>query len=127
MAAEFDITDYLKPGDNLIAFQVFRWCDGSYLEDQDFYRLSGVARDCYLYSRDKQVQLADVRVTPDLVNNYTDGTLSIDGTLKGKGAKVTYVLTDARGNKTAETEAAAGTGKVTMEVKNPQKWTAETP
>ncbi len=127
VAAEFDITDYLKPGDNLIAFQVFRWCDGSYLEDQDFYRLSGVARDCYLYSRDKQVQLADVRVTPDLVNNYTDGTLSIDGTLKGKGAKVTYVLTDARGNKTAETEAAAGTGKVTMEVKNPQKWTAETP
>ena len=127
VAAEFDITDYLKPGDNLIAFQVFRWCDGSYLEDQDFYRLSGVARDCYLYSRDKQVQLTDVRVTPDLVNNYTDGTLSIDGTLKGKGAKVTYVLTDARGNKTAETEAAAGTGKVTMEVKNPQKWTAETP
>ena len=127
VAAEFDITDYLKPGDNLIAFQVFRWCDGSYLEDQDFFRLSGVARDCYLYSRDKQVQLADVRVTPDLVNNYTDGTLSIDGTLKGKGAKVTYVLTDARGNKTAETEAAAGTGKVTMEVKNPQKWTAETP
>ena len=127
VAAEFDITDYLKPGDNLIAFQVFRWCDGSYLEDQDFYRLSGVARDCYLYSRDKQVQLTDVRVTPDLVNYYTDGTLSIDGTLKGKGAKVTYVLTDARGNKTAETEAAAGTGKVTMEVKNPQKWTAETP
>ena len=126
VAAEFDITDYLKPGDNLIAFQVFRWCDGSYLEDQDFFRLSGVARDCYLYSRDKQVQLADVRVTPDLVNNYADGVLDIDATLKGKGAKVAYVLTDARGNKTAQAEATAS-GKVKMEVKNPMKWTAETP
>src|SRR5574344_130758 len=49
MEAEFNLTPYLKPGKNLIAFQTFRWCDGSYVEDQDFFRLSGVGRDCYLY------------------------------------------------------------------------------
>lgn len=128
IAAEFDITKYVKPGENLIAFQTFRWCDGSYCEDQDFFRLSGVARDCYLYSRDKNVQLADIRVTPDLVNNYVDGTLTINATLKGKTNNVDFVLTDAKGNKVAEAKAG---GKVnvglTMEVKNPNKWSAETP
>lgn len=55
LEAEFDLTPYLKPGQkNLIAFQVFRWCDGSYLEDQDFFRYSGVGRDCYLYARNKK-------------------------------------------------------------------------
>ena len=54
LEAEFDLTSYLKPGQkNVIAFQVFRWCDGSYLEDQDFFRYTGVARDCYLYTRNK--------------------------------------------------------------------------
>ena len=52
VAAEFDITPYLKKGENLRAFQTFRWCDGSLCEDQDFWRLSGVARDSYLYARD---------------------------------------------------------------------------
>ena len=51
IAAEFDITKFVKPGDNLIAFQVFRWCDGSYDEDQDFWRLSGVSRSSYLYTK----------------------------------------------------------------------------
>ena len=77
VAAEFDITPYLKKGKNLIAFQTFRWCDGSWDEDQDFWRLSGVARECYLFARDAKLQLEDVRVTPDLVNNYKDGVLHI--------------------------------------------------
>ena len=65
LEAEFNLTSYLKPGQkNLIAFQVFRWCDGSYLEDQDFFRYHGVARDCYLYSRNKK-RIEDLRVTPD--------------------------------------------------------------
>lgn len=55
LEAEFNLTKYLKPGKNLIAFQVFRWCDGSYLEDQDFLRLAGVGRDCYLYARNKNI------------------------------------------------------------------------
>lgn len=64
LEAEFDITRFLKPGgDNLIVLRVNRWCDGSYLEDQDFWRLSGIGRDCYLYARDKR-RLADVRLTP---------------------------------------------------------------
>ncbi len=74
MEAEFDLTPYLKPGQkNLIAFQVFRWCDGSYLEDQDFFRYSGVLRDCYLYVRHAK-RIEDLRVTPDLDDRYQDGT-----------------------------------------------------
>ncbi len=75
LEAEFDITRYLTPGsDNLIVMRVNRWCDGSFLEDQDFWRLSGIGRDCYLYARDKR-RLADVRLTPDLVDDYRNGTL----------------------------------------------------
>ena len=65
VATEFDITPYLNKGENLIAFQVFRWSDGSWCEDQDFWRLSGLARDTYLYARDKQTHLDDIRITPD--------------------------------------------------------------
>lgn len=125
---EFDITKYVIPGrPNTIAFQVFRWNDGSYLEDQDFWRLSGVARDSYLYSRPRQARLEDIRVTPDLVNDYTDGVLDIDIKLKGN-ADVDLVLTDAAGAKVAETQIkGSGNRKATLNVENPLKWTAETP
>ena len=63
VAAEFDVTDFVKPGENLFAFQTFRWCDGSWCEDQDFWRLSGVARDSYLYARNKDTQLVDFHIT----------------------------------------------------------------
>ena len=70
---EFDLTPFLKPGEeNLVAFQVFRWNDGTYLEDQDFFRYSGLARDSYLYARDKN-RIEDIRVTPDLDNDYKEG------------------------------------------------------
>src|SRR3712207_7354614 len=78
VAAEFDITPYLKKGENLIAFQSFRWCDGTYCEDQDFWRMSGVGRDCWLYARDAKHHIDNVKVTPDLVDNYANGTLSVD-------------------------------------------------
>ena len=85
LESEFDLTPYLKPGkDNLIAFQVFRWNDGSYLEDQDFFRLCGVGRDCYLYVREKN-RIEDIRITPDLDSEYKDGKLIVD--LKMKGAQ----------------------------------------
>ena len=127
VAAEFDITDYVKPGRNLIAFQVFRWCDGSYCEDQDFWRLSGVGRDCYLYSRDKNVRLEDIRVTPDLVNEYTDGRLAVDATVKGD-ATVELSLTDGNGREAASC-VLRGEGRkdALLEVENPAMWTAETP
>ena len=127
MEAEFDLTPYLKPGQkNLIAFQVFRWCDGSYLEDQDFFRYSGVSRDCYLYVRHAK-RIEDLRVTPDLDDRYQDGTLEVRMDVKGK-ARITLELLDARGETVCMKEVReTGTPSVVMPVKNPHKWTAETP
>lgn len=122
---EFDITPYIKPGqENLIAFQVFRWNDGTYLEDQDLFRYSGVGRDSYLYARDKN-RIEDIRFTPDLTNNYTDGTLAIDVKLKGKGT-TTLTLTSPDGT-VAGTAEVKGSGKAVINVAHPLKWTAETP
>ena len=128
LEAEFNLTDYLKPGKNLIAFQVFRWCDGSYLEDQDFFRYTGVARDCYLYVRNKN-HIEDIRMTPDLDSQYRNGTLDVSVWLKGKSkATVTLALTDMQGNE-VETKIVQGSGELhaVFEVENPAKWTAETP
>ncbi|MCM1066998.1 MAG: DUF4981 domain-containing protein [Muribaculaceae bacterium] len=124
LAHEFDLTPYLKPGkENLIAFQVFRWNDGTYLEDQDFFRYSGVGRDCYLYARDRK-RIEDIRVTPDLDADYTDGTLDIDIKAKGNPA-IELSLVDATGKEVAATSAKAG--KSTIKLANPHKWSAETP
>ena len=132
IAAEFDITPYIHTGDNLIAFQTFRWCDGSYHEDQDFWRLSGVGRSCYLYAQDLKEHIQDIRITPDLVNNYEDGTLDVKLWAVGKSeARVT--LLDATGKEVttatvkAWQESQPRQGGVTLQVKNPRKWTAETP
>ena len=125
LETEFNLTPYLIPGkENLICFQIFRWCDGSYLEDQDFFRFSGVARDSYLFARDKK-RIADIRVTPDLENNYTDGILNIDLSLTAN-APVDLILKDAAGN-TVANATASKSGRTVMKVNNPLKWTAETP
>ena len=125
LEAEFDLTPYLKPGQkNLIAFQVFRWCDGTYLEDQDFFRYSGVGRDCYLYARNKK-RIQDIRVTPDLDAAYQNGSLAVNLDLKSSG-KVDLELVDAQGKQVA-TATANKSGLVTMNVENPKKWSAETP
>ena len=124
LEAEFNLTPYLKAGQkNLIAFQVFRWCDGTYLEDQDFFRYSGVGRDCYLYARDKK-RIEDIRVTPDLDQEYKNGSLNIALNLKGNG-KANLTLKDASGKEVASTQATKG--NATIEVENPHKWTSETP
>lgn len=127
MEAEFNLTPYLKLGQkNLIAFQVFRWCDGTYLEDQDFFRYSGVGRDCYLYARSKK-QIADIRITPDLDTQYQNGSLAINLTTKGRG-EVELELFDAN-NQPVVTKSLNASGNIstTMEVASPNKWTAETP
>lgn len=127
LEAEFDLTPYVKPGQkNLIAFQVFRWCDGSYFEDQDFFRYTGVARDCYLYARNKK-RIDDIRVVPDLDAEYKSGSLTVNLSLKGNAA-VSLELLDAA-NKTVATAEVKGTGKQSsvIRVDNPNKWTAETP
>lgn len=73
--AEFKITDLVKAGKNSLAVQVLRWSDASYMEDQDFWRLTGIERDVYLYSSEK-VTLRDFRVTSDLENNFKDGVFN---------------------------------------------------
>ena len=132
VAAEFDVTPYIHSGENLIAFQTFRWCDGSYHEDQDFWRLSGVGRSCYLYAQDKAEHIQDIRITPDLINNYKDGTLAVKIWAVGKSdARLT--LLDAAGKEVASQtvkswqESQPKQGGVVLHVNNPQKWTAETP
>ena len=131
LECEFDLTKYIIPGKkNLIAFQVFRWCDGSYLEDQDFFRFCGVARDSYLYSRPKK-HITDVRVTPDLDAAYKDGSLFIEVDVSSKlGARVE--LLDPAGKVVAADDLSAasmldGVLVTNLKVKDPLKWTAETP
>ena len=129
VAAEFDITPFLKKGKNLIAFQTFRWCDGSWCEDQDFWRLSGVARENYLYARSKDHRLLDVRVETDLKNNYKDGYLNI--TAKVQGNTLAYFgLYDPDGKEvivTGTDNVKNGVAKYQLRVKNVRKWSAETP
>jgi beta-galactosidase len=137
---EFDITDKLKDGENTLAVEVYRWSDGSYLEDQDFFRLSGIERDVYLYATPK-VHLYDYFVQTDLINDYSDAVLSVTvdvqnsypGFQSGEHT-VEMILTD-KSNKTI------ATGKIKtginlkenvqvilkQEIQAPAKWTAETP
>ena len=125
LEAEFNLTPFLKIGEkNLIAFQVFRWCDGSYMEDQDFFRFSGVGRDCYLYARSKK-RIEDIRVLPDLDNRYVNGSLAI--TVKGQGkGKVLLTLEDKEGKQVAEATTAIN-ATADIQIDAPHKWTAETP
>ena len=129
VAAEFDITPFLKKGKNLIAFQTFRWCDGSWCEDQDFWRLSGPARENYLYARSKDHRLLDVRVETELKNNYKDGYLNI--TAKVQGNTLAYFgLYDPDGKEvivTGTDNVKKGVAKYQLRVKNVRKWSAETP
>lgn len=76
LAAEFDLTKYVKPGKNLIALEVYRWSDGSYLECQDMWRISGIEREVYLYSTPK-MDIRDFRVNGNLTKDYKDGILDI--------------------------------------------------
>ena len=129
VAAEFNITKYLKPGRNLIAMQIMRWCDGSYLEDQDFWRFTGVAREVYLYARPK-VHVEDINIKQDLTDGFKTGRLTCDVDLKGaKNVEVTFLLCDADGKQVQETTVQAGAGRCKGEMTLPgaKAWTAETP
>ena len=115
IAAEFDLTKYVKPGKNLIAMQVMRWCDGSYLEDQDFWRFTGIAREVYLYARPK-AHVEDITISQDYVNG--NGVLNVD-VKAAKGLTVEAVLKDAQGNTVANGLQAT--------VANAHAWSAEIP
>ena len=122
VAAEFNISKYLKPGKNLIAMQVMRWCDGSYFEDQDYWRFTGIAREVYLYARPK-LHAADVRLNAGLENNFKDGVLDYQISLQGGKSDVSITLCDKDGKQIAQATGAKGT----IKVPNVKPWTAETP
>ena len=131
VAAEFNITKYLKKGSNLIAMQVMRWCDGSYLEDQDFWRFTGIAREVYLYARPK-VHVEDFFINADLKNDFKEGVLS--GEVKiasAKGKTLELQLMDPQGKEVRQTSATMfNNGPFTFRLETlgtVNAWTAETP
>ena len=131
LEAEFDITKYVTPGQkSVVAMQVMRWCDGSYGEDQDFWRFTGIAREVYMYAR-PAAHLQDLHVTAGLTNNYTDGTLSVKvNAVQASGKTLTLALTDADGRQVWQSETKLnGKGEqiVNTQVKAPKLWSAETP
>jgi beta-galactosidase/beta-glucuronidase len=138
MPSEFNITPYLVEGENLLAVQVFQWSDGTYLEDQDMWRMSGIFRDVYLVAV-PALRVRDVRVRTLLDDAYTDATLDVAVTVSNSGQAadglLTLCLLDASGQKvllqqaTVDALGAGGETVVTVAapVANPQKWTAETP
>ncbi len=115
LKSEFDITELVKEGDNRLTVKVLKWCDGTYLEDQDFYRFSGIFRDVYTVSRDKNC-LRDMFIHAD-----DEGNVSID---LDSDIDVETELFDAEGN-----SLATGKAKdfISFKVENCKKWTAETP
>lgn len=137
-SAEFDITDYVRDGQNTLACQVYKYGDGSYLEDQDMWRLGGISRNVYLYSTE-QVSIKDFFARPDLDHHYRDGLFSVDVKLQNhKKANVEQVvevaLLDHIGKKVFEkkqktTISAEATSELSFKgnISNPLKWTAETP
>lgn len=129
LEAEFDITKYIKAGQsNLFAMEIHRWCDGTYLEDQDFWRLSGIARDCYIYARDK-AHIKDVKFTATLANDYQDGVLNLNVDVTPSVKWVEVVLTDANDNPYYKTRLTPKAGKASavVEINNVKAWSAEIP
>ncbi len=130
LAAEFDVTKFIKPGRNLVAMQVFRWCDGTYLEDQDFFRFAGISRSCYLYSRERR-HIDDVRLTASLSENYSRGKLDVELKLpsQAKGCTVSAILTDASGRELAskEIKCSSSNESITLDAGAVQAWSAEIP
>ncbi len=137
--AEYDVTPYVKPGKNVLAVCVLKYCDGYYLEGQDYWRLAGICDDVTLYATPK-TRLFDWYVTTDLDDQYRDATLRVAVDVKKyEDASGTYAvratLTDAKGSKVKEMLSDRftmnGKGKKSVElsslIANPDKWTCETP
>lgn len=131
---EFNITAFLREGANSIAVEVYKWCDGSYLEGQDFWRLSGIERDVYLICRPK-VHIRDFFAKAALDRHNTDGTLSVDVELNlpaDNGEQLTIELLDSSGHKmeaktSKKVEVACATMTLELQVPQPKRWTAESP
>ncbi|WP_369692150.1 sugar-binding domain-containing protein [Formosa haliotis] len=135
-AAEFDVTTFLKDGKNLLAVQVFRWHDGSYIEDQDFWRLSGIERDVYLQATPKTT-VWDYVVEGNLDDSYKNGEFKLSADLRSFGKKVSknqtvsLKLLDAKGNEvySEAKKVKKSESKVSFSttIKDVKKWSAEQP
>lgn len=128
MTSEFDVTSYLKKGSNRIAVMVLKWCDGSYLEDQDMWRLSGIFRDVYLVSRNEG-HISDLFIKPELNKEFSEGILKcnvdIDG---GASASVRTILKDIDDAVLFDRVVDVCPGStLAFEVKKPELWSAEKP
>lgn len=135
MPAEFNITRLLKRGRNSISVEVYRWSDGSYLEDQDFWRLSGIQRSVFLHARPESY-ISDFFAVGDLENNYNDGLLKLDVSLKNSGGESKNLLVNASlffGSERIYTESKSlpieDTGNISFSRNFPavKKWSAEKP
>ena len=128
LGASFDVTKFVKPGQNLIAMQVFRWCDGSYMEDQDLWRLSGISRDVTLEARPK-ARLQDMMLTPVLDEQYKNAKLNVDMEFTAGIKQADIKIVDMQGKSVAEAKATPVKGKaqLSIDVENPAKWSAEEP
>lgn len=131
LPSEFDITKYLKQGTNTLAVQVYRFTSGSFLEDQDYWRLTGITRDVFLWSAPK-TQIRDYFFTTTLTNNYTQAKAQVDYDIEGSG--LTSGLIEAKvmdGTTVVGTASQAvtgeGKGTLTLSVDNPRLWSAEQP
>lgn len=129
LPAEFDITKYVKPGRNVLAVMVVHWPDGTYLEDQDFWRLSGIYRDVILYTT-PEVRLRDIAVWPELDSNYRDAVLHVKAETAGtaKGGQLRVTLKDAQGKTVLVRQSELIPHvEVAAPVADPLKWSAESP
>jgi len=134
--AEFNITKYLKKGTNSLAVEVYRWCDGSYLEDQDFWRMSGITRDVFLMARNPQ-HISDFRISSPLVNNYKDGDFKLSVEVQNTAQNTPQLTLEAilmdGGKKVAEMKQAVQTASkpvsviLNATVPSAKPWSAENP
>ncbi|MGE5448614.1 MAG: glycoside hydrolase family 2 TIM barrel-domain containing protein [Bacteroidales bacterium] len=134
--AEFNITKYLKKGDNSLAVEVYRWSDGSYLEDQDFWRMSGITRDVFLMARNAQF-IKDFRVSSPLINNYKDGVFSLTAQVSNVAKNTPNVTVEAvlldGNNKVVDLKSTQKTVKEPVaftfntKVQGAKPWSAENP
>ena len=131
LAAVFDITKYVKQGENLVALEVFRWCDGTYLEDQDFFRFTGLARDTYVYSREKK-RIEDINVVAS-----ADGTANVSVEVTKGVTQVALEILDPSGKQVASQNIAVSQNvrserglplvKAVFTVADVKNWSAESP
>jgi len=132
LEARFDITKAVKEGENVIAMEVFRWCDGSYLEDQDFWRFTGIARGIYVYTREKK-RIEDIHVRGEMNGNFsvetevTPGITTVEYALKDADGKTVSTFSTPVARKFEESERGNVLLRYEGNIPSPELWSAESP